>query len=158
MALHEMNPGYRRQVLQIVQGETQRTIHHAVDREAMLLRIDVGQVGGVLLHEVEPGRRDDARIILQRSVVSDMIDAHSGAAARLHETRGLAVSKMGIFGVRLGYFGLGFRLGRLASRGPFCACAGACCHTGQCRSVFQEPPPPDGLVSMIASRDSEFLI
>src|SRR5258708_3095449 len=102
MALDEMSAGYGRQALEIVHGETQRTIHQAVDCEAMLRRIDVGQVGGVLLHEVEPGRRDDSGIILQRSIVSDVIDAHSGPAARLHETRGLAVSeKMGIFGLSL---------------------------------------------------------
>jgi len=59
VALQEMNPGYRRQALEIVHAETQRTIHQAVDREAMLLRIDLGEVGGVLLHEVEMGRRDD---------------------------------------------------------------------------------------------------
>src|ERR1700674_5325306 len=137
LALQEMNPGYGRQALQLLQGETQRTIHHAVDREAMLLRIDVGQVGGVLLHEVEPGRCDDSRIILKRSVVSDVIDAHSGPAARLHETRGLAVSKIG-----MGIFS--FSPGRLASRGPFRACGQASCAGGQTSSsVFQEPPPPE---------------
>jgi len=39
----------------------------------MFLRIDFGEVGGVQLHEVERGRCDDARIILKRSVVSDVI-------------------------------------------------------------------------------------
>ncbi len=82
MALQEMNPGYGRQALQILHAETQRTVHHAVDREAMLLRVNVGQVRGVLLHEVERGRRDDARIILKRSVVSDVINAESGPPAQ----------------------------------------------------------------------------
>ncbi len=82
MALHEMNPGYRRQALQIVHAETQRTIHHAVDREAMLRRIDVGEMGRVVLHEVELGRRDDSRIILKRRVVSDVINAEPGPSAR----------------------------------------------------------------------------
>ena len=81
MALHEMNPGYRRQALQIVHAETQRTIHQAVDRQAMLLRIDLGEVGGVLLHEVEVGRCDDSAIILKRRVESDVINAHSRPSA-----------------------------------------------------------------------------
>src|SRR6202521_1457653 len=103
LALQEMNPGYGRQALELLQRETQRTIHHAVDREAMLLRIDVGQEGGMVLHEVEPRRCDDSRIILKRSVVSDVINAHSGPSARLHETRGLAVAKIGmIFSFRPG--------------------------------------------------------
>ena len=82
MALQEMNPGNGRQLLQIRHGETQRTIHHAVDREAMLLRIDLGKLGGVLLHEVERGRCDDSRIVLKRGVVRHVIDAVSGPAAR----------------------------------------------------------------------------
>ena len=53
MAFHEINPVYGRQPLQILQAETQRTIDHAMDREAMLLGIDVGQVGGMSLHEVQ---------------------------------------------------------------------------------------------------------
>src|SRR6266481_8359630 len=82
MALQEMNPGYGRQALEVVQGETQRTIHQAVDREAMLLRIDLGEVGGVLLHEVEVGRRDDSPILVKRSIESDVIDAHSHPSTR----------------------------------------------------------------------------
>ena len=82
MALQEMNSGNRRQLLQIRHGETQRTIHHAVDREAMLLRIDLGKLGGVLLHEVKRGRCDDSRIVLKRGVVRHVIDAVSGPAAR----------------------------------------------------------------------------
>ena len=53
MALHEINPGYQRQALELLQGETQRTIDHAMDRKAVLLGIDVGQTGGVSLHEVK---------------------------------------------------------------------------------------------------------
>jgi uncharacterized membrane protein len=40
----------------------------------------------------------------------------------------------------MGIFGFYFRLGGLASRGPFCACANANAYTSQCSSVFQEPP------------------
>src|SRR5215471_16511490 len=82
MALQEMNPRHGRQALQIVHAKTQRTIHQAVDREAMLLRIDLGEVGGVLLHEVELSWRNDPCIILKRSVVSDVINAESGPSAQ----------------------------------------------------------------------------
>src|SRR6516164_1951771 len=99
-----------------------------MDREAMLLRIDFGEVGGVLLHEVEWGRRDDAPIILKWSVVSDVINAHPRPAARGHP----AAQEL--------FVGLYFRLGWLASRGPFRACSCACGHTSQCGRVFQEPP------------------
>ena len=99
MALHEMNPGYRRQTLQIIHGQTERTIHQAVDREAMLLRIDFGEVRGVLLHEVQLGRCDDSPVILKWSVVSDVIDAHSRPSAQ-----GVALGGVGIIG-------LCFRLG-----------------------------------------------
>ena len=81
MALQEMNPGYGRQALEIVHAETQRTIYQAVDREAMLGRIDLGEVGGVLLHEVELSRCDNSTVILERSVEGDVIDAHSHPAA-----------------------------------------------------------------------------
>jgi hypothetical protein len=64
----------------------------------MLLRIDLGEVGGVLLHEVERGGCDDSRIILKRSVVSDVINAHSRPSAQE-------------FAVVVGIFGLYFRLG-----------------------------------------------
>ena len=82
MALDEMNPGYGRQLFQIIHGETQGTVHHAVDGEAMCVRIELGKLGGVLLHEVERRRRDDSRIILKRGVVRHVIDAVSGPAAR----------------------------------------------------------------------------
>src|SRR6266576_4661984 len=82
MAFQEMNPGYGRQALEIVHAETNGTIHQAVDGEAMLLRIDLGEVGGVLLHEVEMGRCDDSAVILKRSVECDVIDAHSHPSAR----------------------------------------------------------------------------
>jgi hypothetical protein len=52
----------------------------------MLLRIDLGEVGGVLLHEVELGRCDDSRIILKRSVVGDVINAESGPSAQQFAT------------------------------------------------------------------------
>ena len=82
MALQEMDPRYGRQALEIVDAETQRTVHHAVDREAVLLRIDLGEVGGVLLHEMELGGCDDSRIILKRGVVSDVINLPSDPPGR----------------------------------------------------------------------------
>jgi len=82
MALEEMNARNGRELLQIRHRETQRTIHQAVDREAMLLRVDLRKLGGVLLHEVKRRRRDDAGIVLKRGVVRHVIDAVSGPAAR----------------------------------------------------------------------------
>src|SRR5262245_41992004 len=132
MALQEMNPRHGRQALQIVHAETQRTIHQPVDREAMLLRIDLGEVGGVLLHEVEVGWCDDSAVILKRSVESDVINAHSRAAARRNPSPQVFAGVVGIFG-------LYFRLGRLPSS-QFSAGGSACGHTSNCTSVFQEPP------------------
>jgi hypothetical protein len=40
----------------------------------MFLRIDLGEVGGVQLHEVKRGRCDDPRIILKRGEIGDVID------------------------------------------------------------------------------------
>jgi hypothetical protein len=99
----------------------------------MLLRIDLGEVGGVLLHEVEMGRCDDSAVILERSVERDVINAHSHPSAREGPSAQVFAGVMGIFGFY-------FRLGCLASRGPFCACACSYAHTSQCSSVFQEPP------------------
>ncbi len=104
MALHEMNPGYGRQALEIVHAEAQGTIHQAVDGEAMLLRIDLGEVGGVLLHEVEMGRCDDSAVILERSVERDVINAHSHPSAREGPSAQVFAGVMGILGC---YFRLG---------------------------------------------------
>src|SRR5215475_7388276 len=94
----------------------------------MLLRIDLGEVGRVLLHEVELGRCDNSPIILKRSVVSDVINAHSRPSAQEFAV------------VVVGIFGLYFRLARLASRGPFSARAGAYRNTSQCSRLLQELP------------------
>ena len=104
----------------------------------MLIGINVGQMGGVVLHEVQPSRRDDSRVILKRGVVSHVIDAVSGPAAGFHETRGLAVSETGILGLR--------SLGRLAARGQFRARG----HTGRAggqprTGPSQEPPSAESL-------------
>src|SRR6202034_4253220 len=54
-ALEEMNPGCGREPLQLLHGENQRTVHHAVDHEAMLLGVDIrdgpGRACSCALHE-----------------------------------------------------------------------------------------------------------
>ena len=99
----------------------------------MLLRIDLGEVGGVLLHEVEVGRRDDSPIILKRSVESDVINAHSRPSARGDPSAQVFAGNVSI----LGWY---FRLARLAFRCPFSASAGAYRYTSQCSRVLQELP------------------
>jgi hypothetical protein len=71
----------------------------------MLLRIDLGEVRGVLLHEVEVGRCDDSPIILKRSVERDVINAHSRPSARGDPSAQGFVVKVVVF------FGLYLRLG-----------------------------------------------
>src|SRR5215467_14456982 len=131
MALQEMHPGYRRQALELVHGEAQRTIDQAMDREAMLLGIDLGEVGRVVLHKVEAGRRNDSHIVLQWGVVGDVIDAHSDATARGYASRR--------WPVLVQVSSLSFGLGGLAPR-PLRANASTCRHASQCASAFQEPP------------------
>jgi hypothetical protein len=70
----------------------------------MLLRIDLGEVGGMLLHEVQVGRRDDPPIILKRSVESDVINAHSRPSARRDPSAQVFAGIVGVFGL---YFRLG---------------------------------------------------
>ncbi len=48
----------------------------------MCRRVELRPLGGVLLHEVDRGRSDDARIILKRRVVRQVIETVSRAAAR----------------------------------------------------------------------------
>src|SRR5712671_1112443 len=100
----------------------------------MLLRIDLGEVGGVLLHEVEVGRRDVSPIILKRSVESDVINAHSHPPARGDPSAEVFAGDVGIVGWYC-------RLVWLPLRGPFCARAGPYACARQCGSLFQEPPP-----------------
>ncbi len=142
MALQEMNPGHGRQALEIVHAETHGTIHQAVDREAMLLRIDLGEVGGVLLHEVKLGRSDDSPVVLKRGVERDVINTHSRPSARGDPSAQVFAGDVFAGDVGGGgIFGLYFGLGCLASR-PFSASASASGHTSQrTTSVLQEPPP-----------------
>src|SRR5262249_22654113 len=64
-ALHETNPRFGRHALQFVQRKTQRTIHHAVNQEAILQGIGVRR-DGVVSHEVERAGCDDSLYILKR--------------------------------------------------------------------------------------------
>src|SRR5262249_24449909 len=116
MALEEMHSGYRRQALELVHAEAQRTINQAVNREAMFLGIDLGKVRRVVLDEMEPGRCDDSRIVLIRSVVGDVIDAHPDATARGYPSRCRPIL------VQVSLLGCYFGLGCLATR-PFSASA-----------------------------------
>jgi hypothetical protein len=102
----------------------------------MCCRIDLGEVGGVLLHEVQLRRRDDSAVILKRSVERDVINAHPHPAARGDPSAQMLAGDVG--GVVI--FGLYFGLGSLTSR-PFRASASACSHTGErTTSVLQESP------------------
>src|ERR1700746_2141334 len=66
-ALEKMNAGYRREALQLLYSEGQRTVHHPVDHETMLLGIDLRDVGTTgRPHEVERGWCDHAHRILKR--------------------------------------------------------------------------------------------
>ena len=99
----------------------------------MLLRIDVGKVRGMLLHEMEMGRCYDSHIVLKRRVIGDVIDGHSRPAAQY-----LAV----VVAIRGPGFGLRqFGLGCLAPRGPFRARARSRGRPRQRRSLLEEPPP-----------------
>src|ERR1700730_16777130 len=61
-----MNPGYRRQALQLLHRENQRTLDHSMDHETMLARVDVRGLPTVLIHEMERGGRNDPCLILKR--------------------------------------------------------------------------------------------
>jgi hypothetical protein len=63
-----MKAGDGREALQVLHGENQRTIHHAVDHETMLTGIDVRDEGATSRpHEVERGWRNHPHRILKRA-------------------------------------------------------------------------------------------
>ena len=64
-AFHRANHRAAREAVQVVEGEDQRPIDHAVDQQRVLLRIDRGHAA-VMALEVQIGRRDDAVEILER--------------------------------------------------------------------------------------------
>ena len=53
VALDEMKPRYRRKTFQLLQGENQRTIHHPMDHEPVLARIDIRRIVTMRKHEME---------------------------------------------------------------------------------------------------------
>ncbi len=50
VALQEVNPAHRGQALDLRHGQYQGTIHHAEDRQGVLLRIDIRQVALLVVH------------------------------------------------------------------------------------------------------------
>ena len=67
-ALEKMNAGYGREALQLLHGERQRTVHHSVDHETMLLGIDVRNVEATVgRHIMERGWRDTPYRLPKRS-------------------------------------------------------------------------------------------
>ena len=66
-ALDKMNARDVREALQFVHAERQRAVHHAVNHQAMLMRIDVGHKRAAMRRRVEQRRwRDDPDRILKR--------------------------------------------------------------------------------------------
>src|ERR1700730_16120208 len=63
-ALQKINSGYRRESLQFIHGKNERAIHHAVNREPVLLRVNVRKMRNVAGHEMERVSGNDAYGIL----------------------------------------------------------------------------------------------
>ena len=63
-ALDKMNPRDRRQPLQLLHREHQGPVHHPVDHQPVLARINVRKARPSPSHEMERGRRDNSRRIL----------------------------------------------------------------------------------------------
>src|ERR1019366_4476828 len=67
VALEHMDAGDGREALQLIECESQRTIHQAVDEQTMLPGVDARrEVMEADLIEVEPRRRNDPHLILKR--------------------------------------------------------------------------------------------
>src|SRR6185503_7730391 len=145
-----MTPEVGRQVVQLVQCEIQRTIHQAVDQEAILLGIGVRQ-RRVATDEVDRGRCDDSRHILKRRLLTPAKIRLALApwllvvrSSRRDETRAVAV------GAGVAEFARAF----LAARGR-CSSRD---QTNERNTLFQEPPPARSLGIHAPSRDVEFLL
>src|SRR5579859_4898985 len=62
-----MNAGYGRKAFQLVHGELQRAVYHAVDHEFMLFRIEVrNNCAAMSTNKMERGWRDIPHLLLQR--------------------------------------------------------------------------------------------
>ena len=142
-ALDEMQAGDGREALQVLHGENQRTVHHAVDHEPMLAGIDVRDVGATgRPHEVERGWRDHPHRILKRArhmkhepegIGRRPAADGMGYADRGHETGAIAVGDQ--------------LLAALDERGLVCGCLAARGRdgshgqtTGQRGAALQESP------------------
>jgi hypothetical protein len=66
VAFEEMHPRYRRQAFDLVQGELERTVHHPVHQQTMLLGIEIRDAFDVVHQKMKAGRRDDPVQILKR--------------------------------------------------------------------------------------------
>src|SRR5262249_57861850 len=94
-----MKAGHGREALQILHSEGQRTVHHPMDQETMLLGIDLRDVGTTRRpHEVEGRWCDHAhRILKRRRHMEDEPEvigrrpAAVGYAYRVDETRADAI-------------------------------------------------------------------
>jgi hypothetical protein len=63
-----MNPGYRRETLQIRHAENQGTVYHPMDQQSMLLRVDVWNIEATVCVQVMERRGgNNAHRILNRS-------------------------------------------------------------------------------------------
>ena len=67
IALQKIDPRHGWQTLQLIHRINQRVIHHSMDQQAMLLRIDIRNALNVVHQEMEAGRCDDPIQILKRS-------------------------------------------------------------------------------------------
>src|SRR5436309_15143627 len=67
IALQKIDPRHGWQTLQLIHRINQRVIHHSMDQQAMLLRIDIRNALHVVHQEMEAGRCDDPIQILKRS-------------------------------------------------------------------------------------------
>ena len=137
LALEVINPGYERKALQLLQGEDQGAVHHAMDHQTMLLRVDVRRFITVRRDPMKRGRCDDPYGILKRSIYVKaaakgrvrgivIVRAH-----RVHETGTPAIGAA----VSVGYGG-GFGPGCLGARRRNRSHG----HTGQRGAFLQEPP------------------
>src|SRR5882762_1378077 len=73
IALKKMNPGDRRQALQLIQSENQGMVDHPVDQETMFGWVDVRRLITVRDHEMQRGWCDDPDRILGGSPETEEI-------------------------------------------------------------------------------------
>ena len=173
-ALEKVHAGDRREALQFVHREDQRTVHHSVDHQPMFLGIDLWNIeAAVGRHVVERGRRDAADRLPQRrhdvKRQPEGIGRRSAVgrfAQRGHETGAFAIGDQLLdsffSGLRRGRRCRG-RCRRLRARGPY-GCRSRTGHRGATRQelpstrLFRIHGPPSArhliyLCSRSVSRD-----